>query len=114
MWAVYFPEWQVGEESFLVLEELQMHWCNKLMEIPETFGDITSLKSIQLHGCPQLENSALRIKEYVAEMTGEEDKLEGKCKIIMLIQFSQAVFEVPNTELNRYSSSAPETYQELC
>ncbi|KAM3200606.1 hypothetical protein P3L10_032968 [Capsicum annuum] len=79
MWAVYFPEWQVGEESFPVLEELQMHWCNKLMEIPETFGDITSLKSIHLHGCPQLEDSALRIKEYVAEMTGEEDKLEVRC-----------------------------------
>ncbi|KAF3660161.1 putative phospholipase A(1) DAD1, chloroplastic-like [Capsicum annuum] len=79
MWAVYFPEWQVGEESFPVLEELQMHWCNKLMEIPQNFGDITSLKSIHLHGCPQLEDSALRSKEYVAKMTGEEDKLEVRC-----------------------------------
>ncbi|OIT23857.1 PREDICTED: putative late blight resistance protein homolog R1A-3 [Nicotiana attenuata] len=74
---VSFSEWQVGEESFPVLEELQLRLCTELTEIPESFGDITSLKSITLDSNPQLEDSALRIKEYVSEMTGE-DKLELK------------------------------------
>lgn len=74
---VSFSEWQVGEESFPVLEELQLRHCTELTEIPDSFGDIPSLKSIALDSNPQLEDSALRIKEYVSEMTGK-DKLELK------------------------------------
>nr|XP_016441938.1 PREDICTED: putative late blight resistance protein homolog R1A-3 isoform X1 [Nicotiana tabacum] len=74
---VSFSEWQVGEASFPVLEELQLRYCTELTEIPDSFGDITSLKSITLESNPQLEDSALRIKEYISEMTGE-DKLELK------------------------------------
>ncbi|XP_075084747.1 putative late blight resistance protein homolog R1B-23 [Nicotiana tabacum] len=77
LYSVSFCEWQVGEESFPVLEELQLRYCTELTEIPESFGDITSLKSITLDSSPQLEDSVLRIKEYVSEMTGE-DKLELK------------------------------------
>ncbi|OIT26523.1 PREDICTED: putative late blight resistance protein homolog R1A-3 [Nicotiana attenuata] len=72
---VYFSEWQVGEESFPVLEDLLLQYCTELREIPESFGDITSLKSITLDSASQLEESALRIKEYISEMTGK-DKLE--------------------------------------
>ncbi|XP_009786121.1 putative late blight resistance protein homolog R1A-3 isoform X2 [Nicotiana tabacum] len=76
---VSFSEWKVnGEESFPVLEELQILDCTELMEIPDSFGDIFSLKYISLLGSGQLEVSATRIKEYVADMTGE-DKLEVKC-----------------------------------
>nr|XP_016464954.1 PREDICTED: putative late blight resistance protein homolog R1B-16 [Nicotiana tabacum] len=67
----------VGEESFPVLEELQLLYCSEIKEIPDSFGDITSLKSIALESNSQLEDSALRIKEYISEMTGE-DKLELK------------------------------------
>ncbi|MCD7473063.1 hypothetical protein HAX54_014648 [Datura stramonium] len=71
-----FSEWQVtADESFPVLEELKIIDCTELIEIPESFGDIASLKSISVLGCPQLKQSVLKIKECVAEMTGE-DKLE--------------------------------------
>ncbi|CAN4105993.1 unnamed protein product [Withania somnifera] len=73
---VSFSKWQViADESFPMLEELLIYFCEKLKEIPESFGDIDSLKFILVWGSPQLIESALKIKEYVAEMTGE-DKLE--------------------------------------
>ncbi|XP_019253250.1 PREDICTED: putative late blight resistance protein homolog R1A-3 [Nicotiana attenuata] len=74
LYKVSFSEWQVGEESYPVLEKLYILNCHDLMEIPECFGDIASLKSITVLGNPQLKESALKVKEYVADMTGE-DKL---------------------------------------
>ncbi|PHT44864.1 hypothetical protein CQW23_14022 [Capsicum baccatum] len=72
---VTLSKWEFGEESFPVLEKLQLWECHKLVEIPPNFGDIGSLKIIELVEGPQLEDSARRIKEYVEEMTGE-DKLQ--------------------------------------
>ncbi|MCE0481185.1 hypothetical protein HAX54_038684 [Datura stramonium] len=74
LYGLSFSEWQVGEESFHVLEELYVLKCHELMEILDSFGDIASLKFITVLGNPQLKDSALKIKQYVAEMTGE-DKL---------------------------------------
>ncbi|PHU18333.1 hypothetical protein BC332_14028 [Capsicum chinense] len=65
----------ITDESFPMLEELYIKCCDKIIEIPENFGDIASLKLIKVYGSPQLKESALKIKEYVEEMTGE-DKLE--------------------------------------
>ncbi|TMW84006.1 hypothetical protein EJD97_000260 [Solanum chilense] len=71
-----FSEWKVdAEKSFPVLEKLDISRCDKLMEIPESFGDIASLQLIKVRDCPQLKESMFKIKEYVEEMTGE-DKLE--------------------------------------
>lgn len=76
LYKMSFSEWQVnGEESFPVLEELQMEYCDELKEIPDSLGNIASLKSISLWNNYQLKDSAIKIKEYVEEMTGE-DKLE--------------------------------------
>ncbi|CAN4102009.1 unnamed protein product [Withania somnifera] len=72
---VNLAKWEVGEESFPVLEKLKLKEFRKLEEIPPSFGDIYSLKIIKLVESPQLENSAKNIKEYVEEMTGE-DKLQ--------------------------------------
>ncbi|XP_075080624.1 putative late blight resistance protein homolog R1B-14 [Nicotiana tabacum] len=77
--SVSFSEWQVGEESVFLLEELHIRWCDELMEIPDSFGDIASLKSIYLVGNRQLVDSAIKVKQYVAEMTGE-DELESAYK----------------------------------
>ncbi|KAM3376141.1 hypothetical protein BC332_15106 [Capsicum chinense] len=68
-------KWEIGEEFFPVLEKLELWRCHKLEEIPSSFGDIYSLKSIKLVESPQLEDSALKIKQDVEEMTGE-DKLQ--------------------------------------
>ncbi|KAF3631135.1 putative transcription factor DIVARICATA-like, partial [Capsicum annuum] len=64
-------KWEFLEESFPVLDKnIQV-----LEEIPPSFGDICSLKIIKLVESPQLEDSALEIKQYVEDMTGE-DKLQ--------------------------------------
>ncbi|PHU18771.1 hypothetical protein BC332_14466 [Capsicum chinense] len=73
-----FFEWQViADESFPVIEKLKIYNCTVIIEIPESFRDIASLMSISLWLSPQLKESALKIKEYVEEMTGE-DKIEVK------------------------------------
>ncbi|KAG5568350.1 hypothetical protein H5410_064639, partial [Solanum commersonii] len=60
---------------FPVLEKLEIRRCDKLKEIPDSFGDIASLELIEVWYSPQLKESTFKIKEYVEEMTGE-DKLE--------------------------------------
>ncbi|PHT82321.1 hypothetical protein T459_15336 [Capsicum annuum] len=76
LFDVSFSEWQVtADESFPILKELEIQFCIKLIEIPQSFGDIASLKSIVVWESPQLDESVIKIKEYVEEMTGE-DKLE--------------------------------------
>uniref|UniRef100_M1BUZ9 NBS-LRR resistance protein n=1 Tax=Solanum tuberosum TaxID=4113 RepID=M1BUZ9_SOLTU len=68
-------KWKVGEESFPSLEKLKLRACRKLEKIPPSFGDIYSLKIIKLVKSPQLEDSALKIKEYAEDMRGG-DKLQ--------------------------------------
>ncbi|KAM3376502.1 putative late blight resistance protein R1A-3 [Capsicum galapagoense] len=68
-------KWEFEEGSFPVLEKLVLQGCHKLEEIPSIFGDICSLKIIKLVESPQLEDSALVIKQYVEDMMGE-DKLQ--------------------------------------
>ncbi|XP_047261822.1 putative late blight resistance protein homolog R1B-17, partial [Capsicum annuum] len=62
-----------ADESFPVLEELVISDCYELIEIPKSFGDIASLKSIFVWESFQLEKSALKIKKYVEEMTGKDE-----------------------------------------
>ncbi|XP_015076029.1 putative late blight resistance protein homolog R1A-3 isoform X1 [Solanum pennellii] len=70
--ALNFSEWKVdAEKSFPVLEKLVIGSCDMLMEIPDSFGDIASLKFIRVWSSPQLKESLFKIKEYVEEMTGE-------------------------------------------
>ncbi|KAF3635916.1 putative late blight resistance protein -like protein R1B-14-like [Capsicum annuum] len=72
---VTLAKWEFGEESFPVLEKLELWGCHKLTEIPPNFGDIGSLKIIKLVKSPQLEDSALEITQYVEDNTGV-DKLQ--------------------------------------
>ncbi|PHT44522.1 hypothetical protein CQW23_13680 [Capsicum baccatum] len=67
---VTLAKWEFGEESFPMLEKLALWRCRKLIEIPPNFGDIGSLKIIQLVESPQLEDSSLKIRQYVEDMTG--------------------------------------------
>ncbi|XP_049410759.1 putative late blight resistance protein homolog R1B-17 [Solanum stenotomum] len=60
---VTLTKWKVEDESFPVLEKLYLLECDKLEEIPPRFGDICSLKVIKLVESPQLEDSAMKIKE---------------------------------------------------
>ncbi|KAG5586907.1 hypothetical protein H5410_047341 [Solanum commersonii] len=74
--SMQFSEWQVdAEKCFPVLEKLDISRCYELMDIPDSFGDIASLKFINVSYNPQLKESIFNIKEYVEEMTGE-NKLE--------------------------------------
>ncbi|KAM3234376.1 hypothetical protein P3L10_019736 [Capsicum annuum] len=67
---VTLAKWEFGDESFPMLKKLALWRCRKLIEIPPNFGDIGSLKIIQLVESPQLEDSSLKIKQYVEDMTG--------------------------------------------
>ncbi|KAM3267403.1 putative late blight resistance protein R1A-3 [Capsicum chacoense] len=49
---VTLAKWEFGEESFPVLEKLELSRFHKLTEIPPNFGDIDSLKIIQLDESP--------------------------------------------------------------
>ncbi|XP_033510332.1 putative late blight resistance protein homolog R1A-3 [Nicotiana tomentosiformis] len=69
--GVTLAKWEVREESFPVLEKLRLWACPTLEEIPPSFGDICSLKSIELGWSPQLEVSALKIKQDVEDMMGD-------------------------------------------
>ncbi|XP_015158735.1 putative late blight resistance protein homolog R1B-8 [Solanum tuberosum] len=66
-------KWEVGEESFPSLEKLKLQGCHELEEIPPIFGDISSLKIIKLVESPQLEDSAMKIKEYAEDMRGGDE-----------------------------------------
>nr|XP_016463415.1 PREDICTED: putative late blight resistance protein homolog R1B-23 isoform X2 [Nicotiana tabacum]XP_016463417.1 PREDICTED: putative late blight resistance protein homolog R1B-23 isoform X2 [Nicotiana tabacum]XP_016463418.1 PREDICTED: putative late blight resistance protein homolog R1B-23 isoform X2 [Nicotiana tabacum]XP_016463419.1 PREDICTED: putative late blight resistance protein homolog R1B-23 isoform X2 [Nicotiana tabacum]XP_016463420.1 PREDICTED: putative late blight resistance protein h len=66
---VTLAKWEVREESFPALEKLRLWYCRKLEEIPPSVGDICSLKSIELRRSPQLEESALKIRQYIEDMT---------------------------------------------
>ncbi|KAK6775805.1 hypothetical protein RDI58_026806 [Solanum bulbocastanum] len=70
---VTLAKWEVGEESFPVLEKLKLCECCKLEEIPPSFGDICSLRFIKLVESPQLEDSALKIKHYAEDMWGGDE-----------------------------------------
>ncbi|PHT77696.1 hypothetical protein T459_15748 [Capsicum annuum] len=64
-------EWNMGEEDKLCESQIfEFGW-----KIPPNFGDFGSLKIIKLVKSPQLEDSALEIKQSVEDMTGE-DKLQ--------------------------------------
>ncbi|KAK4717544.1 hypothetical protein R3W88_015882 [Solanum pinnatisectum] len=70
---VTLARWEVGEESFPALEKLKLSRCHMLEEIPPSFGDIYSLKSIKLVESPQLKDSAMKIKEYAEDMRGGDE-----------------------------------------
>ncbi|XP_009796562.1 putative late blight resistance protein homolog R1A-3 [Nicotiana tabacum] len=69
---VSLAQWEVREESFPVLEKLRLWDCQKFKEIPQSFGDLVSLKIIDPWRSPQLEDSAREIKQYVEDMMGED------------------------------------------
>ncbi|KAH0657446.1 hypothetical protein KY289_026194 [Solanum tuberosum] len=73
LYQVALSKWEVGEESFPVLEKLELEGCCDLEEIPPSFGDIWSLKIIKLIESPQLEDSAMKIKEYAGDMRGGDE-----------------------------------------
>lgn len=55
-----------------MLEELEIIYCAEIIEIPESFGDIASLKSIVVWESPRAEESALKMKKYIEEIAGED------------------------------------------
>ncbi|XP_049391844.1 putative late blight resistance protein homolog R1A-3 isoform X8 [Solanum stenotomum] len=70
---VNLSEWQVDRETFPKLEELILKKCYQLTEIPSVFGDIDTLKSIQVvQSKREIGDSAMEIKKDVAAYTGED------------------------------------------
>ncbi|WMV56701.1 hypothetical protein MTR67_050086 [Solanum verrucosum] len=64
----HFDEWTVAEDSFPNLERLILSDCEFLKEIPSCFGDISSLKSIEVWNCNEnVDKSARDIRETQVE-----------------------------------------------
>ncbi|KAH0681834.1 hypothetical protein KY289_019586 [Solanum tuberosum] len=83
---VVLSEWEVDRETFPKLEELILESCYKLMEIPSVFGDIDTLKSIQVvQSKREVGDSAMEIKKDVAAYTGE-DRLHVHISVEQLIR----------------------------
>nr|XP_009770862.1 PREDICTED: putative late blight resistance protein homolog R1B-16 isoform X1 [Nicotiana sylvestris]XP_009770863.1 PREDICTED: putative late blight resistance protein homolog R1B-16 isoform X1 [Nicotiana sylvestris]XP_009770864.1 PREDICTED: putative late blight resistance protein homolog R1B-16 isoform X1 [Nicotiana sylvestris]XP_009770865.1 PREDICTED: putative late blight resistance protein homolog R1B-16 isoform X1 [Nicotiana sylvestris]XP_009770866.1 PREDICTED: putative late blight resistan len=72
LWEVNLAKWEVREEPFPMLEKLELWDCPELDEIPPSFGDISSLKIINIWQSRQLEDSAQEIKQYVEDLIGED------------------------------------------
>ncbi|PHT49011.1 hypothetical protein CQW23_13219 [Capsicum baccatum] len=72
-------EWNMEQVTFHNLKSLA------LFEIPESFGDIASLKSIVVLESPRAEELALKMKKYIEEITGE-DRLDVQfCYILSIM-----------------------------
>ncbi|KAL3353415.1 hypothetical protein AABB24_018240 [Solanum stoloniferum] len=57
-------KWEAGSDNFPMLEKLMMFWLDKLEKIPESIGDIMTLKLIQIEYCSfGVETSAEKIKQ---------------------------------------------------
>ncbi|KAH0777692.1 hypothetical protein KY290_009103 [Solanum tuberosum] len=57
-------KWEAGSDNFPMLEQLILHWFIQLEEIPESIGDIMTLKFIQIEYCSSgIETSAKKIQE---------------------------------------------------
>ncbi|KAG5575038.1 hypothetical protein H5410_055172 [Solanum commersonii] len=57
-------KWEAGSDNFPMLEKLMMFWLDKLEEIPESIGDIMTLKLIQIKYCSSgVETSAEKIQQ---------------------------------------------------
>ncbi|KAH0684497.1 hypothetical protein KY289_022249 [Solanum tuberosum] len=70
---VNLSEWEADKETFPKLEELILERCYMLTEIPSVFGDIDTLKSIQVvQSKRELGDSAMEIKKDVAAYPGED------------------------------------------
>ncbi|KAH0775873.1 hypothetical protein KY290_007284 [Solanum tuberosum] len=61
---VGLERWEACSDNFPMLEQLLLDWLYELEEIPESIGDIMTLKLIQIDDCSSgVENSAKRIQE---------------------------------------------------
>ncbi|KAK6793842.1 hypothetical protein RDI58_007295 [Solanum bulbocastanum] len=66
---IHGEEWNMGKED--TFENLK--FLNSEQVTLSNFGDIYSLKIITLVDSPQLEDSAMKIKEYAADMRGGDE-----------------------------------------
>ncbi|XP_015163924.1 putative late blight resistance protein homolog R1A-4 [Solanum tuberosum] len=61
--------WEASSNNFPNLKCLVLKGCHTLLEIPADFGDICTLKSIELHDCPpRVEDSARNIVQEQEDM----------------------------------------------
>ncbi|XP_049387435.1 putative late blight resistance protein homolog R1A-10 [Solanum stenotomum] len=69
--------WEAGSDNFPMLEQLILYGLYKLEEIPESIGDIMTLKLIKIDDCSSsVENSAKRIQEEQENLGNYELQLQ--------------------------------------
>ncbi|MCD9646857.1 hypothetical protein HAX54_037054, partial [Datura stramonium] len=76
-----FRKWRALESSFPVLEILVVKSCSRLKKIPYCFGDVQTLKSIDvIFSNASVEASALKIKKDVESNTGSDNLMLYGCR----------------------------------
>ncbi|KAK4341165.1 hypothetical protein RND71_039666 [Anisodus tanguticus] len=76
-----FRKWHASESSFPVLEILVLKSCSRLKKIPYSFGDVQTLKSIDvLFSNASVEASAFKIKEDLEANTGCDNLVLYGCR----------------------------------
>ncbi|CAN4081121.1 unnamed protein product [Withania somnifera] len=76
-----FRKWHASESSFPVLEILVVKSCSRLKKIPYSFGEVATLKSIDvIFSNASVEASALKIKEDVESNTGSDSLMLYGCR----------------------------------
>uniref|UniRef100_A0A0V0GTB5 Putative ovule protein n=1 Tax=Solanum chacoense TaxID=4108 RepID=A0A0V0GTB5_SOLCH len=70
-------KWEAGSDNFPMLEKLMMFELEKLEEIPQSIGDIMTLKLIQIKWCGYaLEKSAKKIQQEQESLGNYELQLQ--------------------------------------
>ncbi|PHT33306.1 hypothetical protein CQW23_25106 [Capsicum baccatum] len=104
--------WEAASDNFLMLEQLVLSMLFRLEEIPQSIGEIMTLKLIQIEYCGStVKTSAKKIQQ--EQESWENDELQvriirfatsGKRNLLMLIEFTKPG-SIP-AELQRISSSS--------
>nr|GLL29589.1 uncharacterized protein LOC109184589 isoform X1 [Ipomoea trifida] len=87
IFSTHLKHWKASDINFPILQRLLLRDCFQLREIPDSFADIWTLKSIELTRClPSAVNSAKQIREHLQDFGNDCVVIEN---IILMKQYMQ-------------------------
>ncbi|MCE5165765.1 hypothetical protein HAX54_012097 [Datura stramonium] len=105
--GVYLSEGQVYTETFPQLEQLMLEDIRQLKEIPSTFGNIDTLKSIHLDSVDQdLVDSSIEMKHDVAGFKGE-DRLDVHVHVPEVVKVPRVVDNLVKAQTDATNGIGP-------
>nr|GMD06306.1 putative late blight resistance protein homolog R1B-16 isoform X1 [Ipomoea batatas] len=118
--GVHLEHWEVNDDNFPKLERLILYDCSRLEEIPSSFEDIQTLKSIKLRRCLlSAVTSAKKIEESQHDygntdmVVTEEITIYGEVRIRSSFDATKLFFSHPSKEFVQFSNSFRGDYTPL-